>query len=560
MNAIFNHLWQSTFFAAAVGLACTALRRNSPRLRYWLWLGASMKFLIPFSLLVSMGTRVQFPPDTPSLRAVTVQQLSTYFAPVPAFRGAAPARAAFPWPVVLGAIWLLGALFMLVRWFRRWRVIHLAARNATRIPLDYPVSVFSSPVTLEPGAFGILRPVILLPEGIADSLTPEQLEAVIAHELRHISYRDNLTAALHMCIEMLFWFHPVVWWIGAKLMREREGDCDEAVLRQGSRPGVYARSLVHVCETYIESPLACAAGISGSDLKKRIREIMTWRGSVPMTFRGKVTLATATAVAILVPFLIGVIRAQTLPQAPAYGYDVVSIHRSDPAAGEMNIGNGPRGGLQTENTTLMTLLGFAYHVPDYRIVGAPGWVSSERYDVTFTPDKTDVGPGPGVSLKDLDAWTDRSRQRLQAVLRDRFGLLLRASTREMPIYALTAAKGGNRLVPHAKNGPPVGFYYYGPGHIEATETSLQALADHLSNDVGRPVVDETGLMGQYDFKLVWTPDSEVSLGTPPAGVSSSGAGPSIFTALTEQLGLRLESTKGPVQIYAVEKVERPTEN
>ena len=226
----------------------------------------------------------------------------------------------------------------------------------------------------------------------------------------------------------------------------------------------------------------------------------------------------------------------------------------------MNIGNGPRGGLQTENTTLMTLLGFAYHVPDYRIVGAPGWVSSERYDVTFTPDKTDVGPGPGVSLKDLDAWTDRSRQRLQAVLRDRFGLLLRASTREMPIYALTAAKGGDRLVPHATNGPPVGFYYYGPGHIEATETSLQALADHLSNDVGRPVVDETGLMGQYDFKLVWTPDSEVSLGTPPAGVSSSGAGPSIFTALTEQLGLRLESTKGPVQIYAVEKVERPTEN
>src|SRR5580704_10609147 len=106
MNEVFNHLWQSTAFAGGVALTCLALRHNSPRLRYWLWLAASVKFLIPFSVLVSTGARIQLPPDTPTLHAVTVQQISTYFAPV----AAAPVHAGIPWPTVLTAIWLIGTL------------------------------------------------------------------------------------------------------------------------------------------------------------------------------------------------------------------------------------------------------------------------------------------------------------------------------------------------------------------------------------------------------------------------------------------------------------------
>jgi len=78
-----------------------------------------------------------------------------------------------------------------------------------------------------------------------------------------------------MIVETLFWFHPLVWWIGARLMDERERDAMRLSFGQGSQPGVYARSIVQVCEAYVESPLACASGISGSDLKQRIREIMT---------------------------------------------------------------------------------------------------------------------------------------------------------------------------------------------------------------------------------------------------------------------------------------------
>jgi len=558
MNTIFNHLWQSTAFAAVVALAAFALRRNSPRLRYWLWLAASIKFLIPFSLLVSTGARVQFPPDTPSLHAVTVQQISTYFAPVSEFSAPTPAHHSSPWPLALAALWIAGAVFLAIRWFRQWRTIHLAARRATRLPLRLSVQAFSSPSTIEPGIFGIFRPVLLLPQGIDDSLTPEQFEAVLAHELRHARYHDNLTAALHMCVETIFWFHPLVWWIGARLMAERERDCDEAVLMQGSRPGEYARGIVQVCESYIESPLACASGISGSDLKKRIREIMTWHGSLPVTLRAKAMLAVGALAALSLPFALGILRAQTLPPTPTLTYDAVSIHKSDPAATGSGVGRGPAGGWRTTNTAALFLIAIAYHVQDYQILDAPGWASNLRYDVTFTPDKSEPALGDNPSLKQLQESGERNSQRMQAVLRDRFGLVLRSETRELPIYNLVQAKGGHKLSQHdpAQRGPSMMFTNGRSGserQFKGVDIAVSFLAQSLSSYLHRPVVDQTHLDGQFDFSAYFTPDTDPT----QSDVTSSG---SLFTALTDQLGLKLESAKGPVQVYVVEKIEHPSEN
>jgi uncharacterized protein (TIGR03435 family) len=409
---------------------------------------------------------------------------------------------------------------------------------------------------MEPGVFGIFRPVILLPEGLAGNLTPEQLEAILGHELRHVGYRDNLTAALHMCVETVFWFHPVIWCIGAKLTDERERDCDEAVLRQGSRPGDYARGIVHVCERYVESPLACASGIGGSDLKRRIREIMTWRGSMPMTFRGKAMLAAATVAAMATPFLIGVLRAQTLPPAPNYGYDVVSIHRSAPAASGAQLGPGPQGGWRSQNTAVMMLLTVAYDISDYQVIGAPAWVYSDLYDVTFTPDTAEAAPGRAAAKKDQQAHLSRNRQRLQAVLGDRFGLVMRTETRELPIYVLRQAKSGSRLSPHAEGAPELIQVH--AGSLVGGKVTIDSLAKMLSGEFRRPVYDETGLTGEYDFKLDWTPDSDASPDAATVGLTSPAIG-SIFGAI-DQLGLRLESKKGPVQVYVVEKIERPAEN
>src|ERR1019366_6980863 len=150
-------------------------------------------------------------------------------------------------------------------------------RAATPLPLRLPIRVMSSTARLEPGVVGIFKPVLLLPEGIAEHLTPPQLEAILAHELRHVQRRDNLTAAIHMLVETLFWFHPAVWWIRARLIEEREQACDEGVLLLGSEPRVYAESILKVCEFYLSTPLACVSGVTGADLKKRIEAIMSNR-------------------------------------------------------------------------------------------------------------------------------------------------------------------------------------------------------------------------------------------------------------------------------------------
>jgi len=307
----------------------------------------------------------------------------------------------------------------------------------------------------------------------------------------------------------------------------------------------------------MESPLRCAAGITGASLKNRIREIMTWRGSIPVSLLRKLTLAAAGIAAVTIPLAIGIIRAQTLPSPPAYTYDVVSIHRSSPDQRGQNIGPGPQGGLRMQNVTAMLMLTFAYGVRDYQIVGAPGWVSSDRFDVSFTPDKAEPAVRPGISVNERQSIGSRQRQRTQAVLRDRFGLILRAETHELPIYALILAKGGHKLSPPAdvNRGPN---FTVDNSRITAANATTRMLAYNLSGVLGRPVTNDTGLDGPFDFKLEWTPDSPAQA-LPDEPVSATG-GPSIFTALTEQLGLRLESRRGPVPVYVIEKIEKPGEN
>jgi len=518
-----------------------------------------VKFLIPFSLLVWTGSRIELPPAAPSLHATTVEKISTYFAPVLTRPLATPVQAAFPWPYVLGTIWLFGVSFLLIRWLRCWRAIRKVAGRGTKMSLRFPVPVLSSPSAIEPGVFGIFRPVLLLPEGIADHLTPEQLDAVLIHEYRHVLCLDNLSAAVHMCVEALFWFHPLVWWIGAKLTDERESDCDEAVLREGSEPRDYAQGIVNVCKTYVESPLSCAAGISGSDLKMRIREIMMWQAPLPLTIHGRVMLSLAALALFSIPVAIGIARAQSLPVDPKYGYEVASIHRSAPGEIGERFSPGPRGGLRTTNTPVMLLLQFAFELPDYRFVDAPSWLSSERYDIVLTPDTPDRAPSPDTPAKDALASYHRNQQRLRALLRDRFGLVLRVETREMPVYALIQAKGGTKLSAVPGDGP-AGFRNNAKaGHIAGTSAPIKMLTDFLASDLRRPVNDETGLSGFYDFKLEWDPQTE-SAAASPETPGTAASGPSLFTALTEQLGLRLESKKGRAQVYVIERIERPSDN
>ncbi len=262
---------------------------------------------------------------------------------------------------------------------------------------------------------------------------------------------------------------------------------------------------------------------------------------------------------------VALIHAQALPPAPQYTYDVVSVRRAEPNERNSGFSPGAQGGLRARNDTAMQLLTFAYDARDYQFVGAPGWAQSERYNVNLTPDRTEVVLDETTDLPKLEGWLTRNRQRIQAVLRDRFGLVLRAETRELPMSVLTVAKRGPKLEAPAdpKRGPS--FNINNGRQITARSSTMKMLADSLSQLLGRYVRDETGLDGQYDFKMEWAPDSTAPMagaGPRPGEPASAAetAGVSIFTALTEQLGLRLDAKKGPVPVFVIEKIDRPTEN
>jgi bla regulator protein BlaR1 len=180
-----------------------------------------------------------------------------------------------------------------------------------------PVALVLSDAPMEPGVFGILNPRLLWPRGITERLDDRQMAAIIAHELSHVRRHDNLVALVHMVVQAVFWFHPLVWWIGARLVDERERACDEDVIRLGSEPEVYAASILKTCQFFIESPLACVSGVTGADLKQRIETIMTGHGADALSAAKRFVLAFAAVVAIAGPLAIGVLNAPRLRAQPS---------------------------------------------------------------------------------------------------------------------------------------------------------------------------------------------------------------------------------------------------
>lgn len=259
---VLDHLWQSTLFAGAVWLVALTLRANGARVRYWLWFAASMKFLIPLSLLVSVGERFAWrtePVAAPPVVSFVIDQLLT---PAGTARSATIAETvalgasiaspatAMSWLLVVA--WAAGVSFVLISWWKQWLPFRRARAEAHAIDVSAEynavgLTIMASPSMIEPGVFGIRRPVLLVPEGIDGRLSPAQLRALIAHEHCHVRHRDNLTATLHMAVEAVFWFHPVVWWIERRLIDERERACDEYVLQCGSTPHDYAEGILEVC-------------------------------------------------------------------------------------------------------------------------------------------------------------------------------------------------------------------------------------------------------------------------------------------------------------------------
>jgi uncharacterized protein (TIGR03435 family) len=681
---IANHLWQSTLFAGIAGLLTLLLRNNRAHARYCLWLAASAKFLVPFSLLMLAGGLVgrhSVAVPAPTRVPVIVEQVNEPFvAEVPPGAVAMPhaSKSGTLVAPMLVALWAIGCGALVFSWWVRWRRIQVVVRTASPVPLGIGVPALSSASILEPGVFGVFRPVLLLPDGIGDRLAPAELQAILAHELCHVRRRDNLATLMHMVVEAVFWFHPLVWWLGARLMDERERACDEEVLQMGSEAEAYAEGILKICELYLQSPLKCVAGVTGTNLKKRIEAIMANRPMLNLNLPKKAGLILAGILAVAIPVILGItnapeLRAQAesvpkqditgtwqgklmVPQAPngelrivfkilkvdegalkatfymidrpvpglpasdvaiqgsnvtitipgiggtyegkldadattltgkwtAGGmpmpltlahvkddaaweipklppaprmmaadadpiFAVATIKPSDPNRRRLfSIGNGTE--VTAVGTTVRDLIVFAYGVHTGQITGAPAWLESDKFDIRGKPEG-EGRPNP-VQFKTM----------LQKLLADRFQLAFHRDKKQLGVYALTVGKNGPKLTRSEAVSPIPNLVPRGPGNLPARNATMEEFAGVMQSHLDRPVVDQTGLKERFDFQLQWTPDEFTSLGAPgeplkpPEGNETQ---PDLFTAIQQQLGLKLESTKAQIDVFVIDKVEKPSEN
>ncbi len=573
-----THIWQSTLFAGAIGLLTLVLRKNRAAVRHGLWLAASVKFLIPFSLLIGLGSQLDWWKDTTVVepRVAAVLQIHD-----PIAIAAAPADSSRPLPsripAILFGVWVCGFAVNCVAWWRRWRQVRAAWLAASPLKLNLPIPVLASSSNLEPGVFGIVRPYLLLPEGLKEHLTHAQFEAIVAHELCHVARRDNLSSAIQMLVEALFWFDPAVWWIRVRLIEERERACDEAVLGMGSDPQSYAQGIVTVCRFYLKSPLDCVSGVTGSDLKRRVETIMLNSAAHEMNRARKLLLAAVGAVAVTAPLIVGVIHApairaqeppKPLPKLIATSslpeFEVASIKPSGPDS-NLRVDFAAGGKLFITNATLRFLIKIAYDIGDDQLAGGPGWISVKRYDLAATPDKPVGGDPQNMAPDQILVFHKPTRLRLQRLLAERFRLELRREVTPMPIFGLVIAKGGTKnLTPTKSTGDPNVNAKFGSGMLSAVGVDMNTLAHFLSEgQTGRPVVDMTGLKGRFDFKLEWTPDPSLSSLPPDSTANQKPAdagGISIFTATQQQLGLKLEARSGAADRLVVTRAELPPSN
>ena len=231
-------------------------------------------------------------------------------------------------------------------------------------------------------------------------------------------------------------------------------------------------------------------------------------------------------------------------------FEVASVKPSGPDVPGMFLQPLPGGNLRMTGATLKNLIAFAYSVREFSISGGPDWASYDRFDIDARAGKA-------------EGTAQQIRERLKALLAERFQLVTHTESREQNVYALVVAKNGP-VFREAK--PDSGSRIRKQGStITGAGVGIPMLVINLANSLNRPVLDKTGLTGKYDFKLEWSPDALTGSSSIPAAgrddlIAPDPTGPSLFSALQEQLGLRLEAERAMAEILVIDRVARPSQN
>ncbi len=433
-----------------------------------------------------------------------------------------------------------------------------------------------------PMTCGVLRPVVILPAD-AESWDKKDLERALVHELEHVRRYDWLVHCLARVACAAYWFHPLVWAAWRRLTLEAERSCDDAVLGN-SEATAYADQLLGLARRRFAVRRSHALAMADrSDLAARIGALLDRKQP-----RGPVGASQVAACAVAVAIVLSMsplrmtVQAQTAP--PTLRFEVASVKLAPPPDGKtpMRLGSsgipGPNNsdpGRFSARLNLLSLVLIAYDIPPYRL--------SEQSDLYLERLDIEARMPPDTTREQFNVM-------LQNLLADRLGLKVHWATQQTDAYALVVAKGGPKFkaaapdspaasddssrngtpdrigangfpVPPTGNAPWVGATPDGKmvirGHNETMEEFARAIA---SRTLGAPLTDATGLTGKYDFTIFWstTATDAARRGTP---VADDTDGPSVFDAVQEQLGLKIEKRRGPVQMLVVDHVEKkPTEN
>jgi uncharacterized protein (TIGR03435 family) len=371
----------------------------------------------------------------------------------------------------------------------------------------------------------------------------------------------------------VFWFHPLVWWLEKRLIVERERACDEEVLRFNCDAEAYADAILKICESYLQAPLTCVAGVTGSGLVKRVENILSERVVQNLNSVKKVALVSAATLAVVVPVAIGVANPQKLSgrldSNKGLAFEAASVKPNTSGGQRYSSRMLPGGAFTATNNTLRDLILNAYWIPAYLLSGDPDWIKNERFDIEAKPAPNAVPP----SLPDR-ARNEFTRSMLQSLLAERFKLTVHRENKEMPIYELVVSKNGPKLKEAADLDciNTQKCHNWGPGNptmqggFPGKSVDMDDLVDILALWVDRPIVNKTGIQGIFDIRIQFNPrpGGQAVARSDEANHEVANADPAslptLFTALEEQLGLKLESRKGVVETIVIDHVERPTSN
>ena len=592
MTIAMTILLKATVLLCATALAQGLLgKRLSATSRHLLWALAVVGLLVlplfnaalpSWTIAVVASPRaVELAQTAQSQVTRLAAEMTSVSAPAEALRAGQFAGVRVPWLTMIAVCYAVGALVLLLRLVGQRSSVQRLARRATRITdpawtgllneAALSLNVQRSVVLLRgveetmPMASGTRHPVILLP-AVADTWSEDQRRSVLLHELAHVARHDCLTQSLAAVACAMYWLHPGVWWVTRRLRIERELACDDRVLAAGVDPGDYASHLLDFAYSLrVDAAPALAVTMAApASLEGRLRALLDGgRNRQDASFRTRF-LATAMIVGLVGAIATGRLAAMRpllpIQDAPRQSFDVASVKPNKSAETGGFIQRMRGGTFNVGNQTLVQLIRFAYELQGLQLVGAPDWMATERFDIVGKASAEIPPAAPGQPSPEA--------LMLRSLLEDRFRLAMHRETRQMPIYALVVARADGRLGPQIRRPandycaqrakeaakappPPMGS---GPVcGLRGNDTELTGgafpmagFARFLAGEAGRPVIDRTGLTGEWDFELKWSP---------PNTPNPDPDRPFIFTALQEQLGLRLDATTGPLEVLVIDRVE-----